>query len=435
MTSLDHSLPEFGDRVGGARSRQGKADEPTLDQPGRSAPRTALAAGASAASEGGLALRILLVTEPGVDGVFRHVEALAHFLLAQGHRVDLAYSSVRGSDALGELVARVIASGGRTLDLGVSNGPGPHDLPALFRLRRLVSAACPDVIHGHSSKAGALVRALRAMGVRQPLFYTPHAYYGLCGPAGLKAKIFGGIERLLGGTGTTFNLSGCEKAYAEEALRVPASRSRLIPNPVDSRRFAPAPPEEKRRLRRLLGVPDDALLLGCVGRLAFQKDPITLYRSLAAAAGPMRNLWLYHLGTGELATDCARLAGELGIESRIIRRDYLGDPLPFYQAIDAAILTSRYEGLSLAALEALACDLPLILSEAPGNLDFLKLNLSHCWSAPPENPERMAEAIMKWGADQPLHRPINHRATAVSCFSQEICFGAVVAEYRQQAHR
>jgi glycosyltransferase involved in cell wall biosynthesis len=429
MTSVDPSLSESlratGATLGFPRAR-GQRSPMSHDPIGRGA--TAPGGGTTAASDS--SLRVLLVTEPGVDGVFRHVEALTHFLLGEGHRVDLAYSDVRSSDRLGELVASVGACGGRTLNLAVTNAPGAADLRALLRLRRLVSESGPDVIHGHSSKAGALVRALRWTGVRQPLFYTPHAYYGLCAPPGLKARFFNGIERVLGRVGTTFNLSGCELAYAEHSLRVPRERLRLIPNPVDADRFAPAAPEVRRRLRRELGVPEDALLLGSVGRLAYQKDPFTLYRSLAAASERIKNLWLYHLGTGELAADCARLAAELGIADRIIRRDYLSDPLPFYQAIDAAILTSRYEGLSLAVLEALACDLPAILSEVPGNLDFLQLGLSHAWSAPGGDSGKMAEAITQWAGDHPARRASNHRAIAEQRFSRKLCFGRVVEAYR-----
>ena len=56
-------------------------------------------------------LRIQLVLEPGTDGVFRHVEGLGRHLLAHGHQVDLAYSSVRGSDRLQAIPALAIGIG------------------------------------------------------------------------------------------------------------------------------------------------------------------------------------------------------------------------------------------------------------------------------------------------------------------------------------
>lgn len=377
-------------------------------------------------------MQILLVTEPGVDGVFRHVEALASFLLERGHRIHLAYSDVRGSDRLTQLVAKVSAAGGKTVNLAVSNAPGPGDVAALLKLRRLVTEARPDVIHAHSSKAGALARALVMLGVRQPVFYTPHAYYGLSGKGGMKSRVFNAVETVLGRIGTTINLSEGERAFARDSLKIPQARLRLIANPVDCVRFRPADAAKRKEIRAALGVPTDAILMGSVGRLAFQKDPLTLYRAFAKACQKRPELWLYHLGEGELSAECAALADQLGIRSRIVRQTYLSEPLSFYQALDGMILTSRYEGLSFAVLEALACDLPVVLSQVPGNNDFTEMGLSHCWSAGKEDVDGFAEVIGQWAQDCGLGRDSNHREIAESRFSQEACFGAIVREYEQK---
>ena len=365
-------------------------------------------------------------------GHLMHVVALASFLRKRGHRVHLAFSDVRGSDRLTQLVEDISAAGGQTVNLAVSNAPGPGDLAALLKLRKLVREAKPDVIHAHSSKAGALARALIWLGVRQPVFYTPHAYYGLSGKGGMKSLLFNFIETLLGRTGITINLSAGERAFAHGVLKIPERRLRLIPNPVDCERFRPADPQTRQHIRAELGVPDDALLLGSVGRLAFQKDPLTLYRAFAQACQNRPELRLYHLGDGELTAECTALADQLGIASRIIRKTYLSEPLSFYQALDGMILTSRYEGLSFAVLEALACDLPVILSQVPGNNDFTEMGLSHCWSAPKEDVSAFAEVIGNWAGDRENARASNHRQIAESRFSQEACFGALVREYEQQ---
>ncbi|MHB1081397.1 MAG: glycosyltransferase [Prosthecobacter sp.] len=377
-------------------------------------------------------MQILLVTEPGVDGVFRHVEALASFLMERGHRIHLAYSDVRGSDRLKQLVAKVSAAGGKTMNLAVSNAPGPGDVTALLKMRRLVREARPDVIHAHSSKAGALARALFMLGVRQPVFYTPHAYYGLSGKGGMKSRVFNAVETVLGRIGTTINLSEGERAFARDSLKIPQGRLRLIANPVDCLRFRPADAQKRQEIRAALGVPADVILLGSVGRLAFQKDPLTLYHAFAKACQQRSDLWLYHLGEGELSAECAALADQLGIRSCIVRQTYLSEPLSFYQALDGMILTSRYEGLSFAVLEALACDLPVILSEVPGNNGFTKMGLSHCWSAGKEDVDGFAEVIGQWAQDCALGRVSNHRQIAETRFSQEACFGAIVREYEQK---
>lgn len=378
------------------------------------------------------AMQILLVTEPGVDGVFRHVEALASFLLEREYRIHLAYSDVRGSDRLKQLVEKISAAGGKTVNLAVSNAPGPGDVAALLKLRRLVTEARPEVIHAHSSKAGALARALVWLGVRQPVFYTPHAYYGLSGKGGMKSRVFNAVEAVLGRIGTTINLSEGERAFARDSLKIPPARLRLIANPVDCVRFRPADAVKRQEIRAALGVPAAAILLGSVGRLAFQKDPITLYHAFAKACQKRPELWLYHLGEGELSAECAALADQLGIRPRIVRQTYLSEPLSFYQALDGMILTSRYEGLSFAVLEALACDLPVILSRVPGNNDFTEMGLSHCWSAGKEDADGFAKVIGQWAQDCALGRGSNHRQIAETRFSQEACFGAIVREYEQK---
>ena len=166
-------------------------------------------------------LRVMLVGEPGIDGVFRHFEALARYLCSQGVQTDLAYSSVRSSDALCELIQFVEEHCGKTLDLLTGNWPGLTDISAFGALHRFVEERRPDVLHAHSSKAGALVRALRFRGVRQPLFYTPHAYYGMGRRGFPLSLLFDGIETLLSRVGQTINVSKTEAEYAYARLGLP----------------------------------------------------------------------------------------------------------------------------------------------------------------------------------------------------------------------
>lgn len=380
-----------------------------------------------------MSLRLLLVSEPGIDGVFRHVEGLTHYCLAQGVEVHLAYSNRRGGAGLEKLVQTVRTAGGETLNLDVGNAPEPSDLGALAKLRNLARRLKPEVIHGHSSKAGALVRMLRWTGWRGPLFYSPHAYYGLA-PRGsrLKTALYNGIERLFAGIGTTINISRDEAAFAHRALGLAPEYGRTIHNPVNTTTFTPPAPEERRRWRRELGLPEDGVVLGFIGRSSFQKDPQTLYRALAPVFVRHPELVLFHVGQGELDAELAALATELGIADRVIRRRYLEEPACFYQAVDALVFTSRYEaGWPLIVLEALACDLALVASVAPGTTDIAAGGLSHCWTAPAEDTAGFALAIEAWLADRLAGRASNHRATAIERFSVEKCFGAVLAEYRR----
>ena len=375
-------------------------------------------------------MNILFVSEPGLDGVFRIVERLAQRLVARGHRLHLAYSDRRGSPQLDVLVAHVAASGGETLNLGVGNAPAPRDALALARLWALARRVRPDVIHAHSSKAGVLGRTLALLGIRARFFYSPHAYYGLGPTPGRNVALYNGIERLFGKIGETVPCSEDEKRFAIRTLGIPEARLHVLFNNVDGAVFRPADAATRRAARRAARVPENAVVLGSLGRLCFQKDPQTLYRAVAPVLERHPELHLLHLGRGELEPEIAALAAQLGIAQRITRLPFLAEPENFYAACDAFFLPSRYEGLPVAVIEALACDLPLILSTGPGFSDFPKLGLSHCWSAPPEDAEGFSRALAAWLADRAAGRASNHRALAAEHFDPERCVDRLVAIYR-----
>ncbi len=377
-------------------------------------------------------MRILLIVEPGIDGVFRHVESLAHFLLGQQQEVHLAYSSRRGSESLGKLVAAIQSRGGECLDLKVGNAPEPGDGHALWRLRAFAKRLHPDVIHAHSSKAGVLGRSLKLLGVDAGYFYSPHAYYGLAPRSGYAVHFYNFVERVFGRVGTTINISKDEADFGRRVLRIAPSRVRTIHNPVDASVFKPVDEKAKADCRRKLGLPETAVVLGTIGRLSFQKDPQTLYRALAPALRQRSDLVLCHVGQGELEGTLHSLAEELGIAGQIVRPLYLNEPAVFYQAIDGLIMTSRYEaGWPIAVLEALAAGLPLVVSEAPGTSDIAAAGLSHCWTARSGDVGGFTKAIESWLGDRARPRACNHRQVAIERFSPEKAYGAILAEYRR----
>jgi glycosyltransferase involved in cell wall biosynthesis len=378
-------------------------------------------------------MTVLIVSEPGMDGVFRYVEALIHYLVAQGVRIHFAYSDRRSCDQLVTLVDYVQQCGGHTLNLATGNRPAASDLPALLALRRLARKVRPDVIHSHSSKAGGLARLLPLLGVRTVQLYHPHAYSGMKPQPPLSRLLYDGIERLLGHTGLTVNCSEEEQNYALRHLGLPHTRSVFIVNGVDTALFRPSSPREKRELRREFDLPEHALILGSLGRASAQKDPLTLYRSFARALEREPDLILFHLGAGELDAELDRFIYERGLQKSIRRLRYLSTPADFYRAIDGFILTSLYEGLSIAALEALACDVPMILSEAPGNYSLIRLPLSHLWSAPIGDAEGFARGIVRWAAtcrESIAVRTLNHRAAALAHFDARISLARVLALYQ-----
>lgn len=377
-------------------------------------------------------LSVLLVVEPGLDGVFRHVEGLVAHLQGEGALVHLAYSSRRSSAALGALVARVRDAGGRVADLRVSNVPSPGDVRAAWKLASLIRAVRPDVVHAHSSKAGALARAMALVLRRPDYIYTPHAYYGLGKPPWLRVRLFNEVERLLGGIGRTVAISRDEADFAITRLHVPPGRIRVIHNPVDPERFHPPTAEQRSAARSLYGIPEGSVVIATIGRMCWQKDPETAYKAVAPLCAANPRLLFLHLGWGKWKPYLLGLARELGCAGQIRIVDYVDDPRPFYHAIDGVLLSSRYEaGWPLALLEALACDLPVVASTSIGMSDIGTAGLNALWTFPPGDVAGCTTALQRWMAAGACERPpSNHRQFVLDQLTPGRCYGSVMALYR-----
>jgi len=380
-------------------------------------------------------LRILIVVEPGVDGVFRHVEGLVDYLLRADAHVDLAFSSRRSGAGMQRLVARVVAAGGEAVDLRVTNIPEGRDIRGFVRLLGLIRRVCPDIIHAHSSKAGGLVRTA-ALFFREPrYYYTPHAYYGMAKRRTFRVRFFNWIEHLLGRVGATIAISRDEAEFARCVLGVPAGHLHIVHNPVDSVRFSPATFDQRRAARAALGIPEKAVVLAMIGRMCWQKDPETAYAAVAAVCRQNPDLYFLHLGWGKWRQYLTEKGAQLGFASQLKILNYVDDPLAFYHAIDGLLISSRYEaGWALVFLEGLACNLPLIGATCLGMSDIGRAGLSHVWPFVPEDISSCTAAVQKWLTSYRAGiKQCNHRAFAVERLSPSRCFGAVFDLYRNKS--
>lgn len=348
------------------------------------------------------------------------------------HRVEvsLAYSDVRAGSDLPELVRAVEARGGRTVNLRVGRWPEPGDVGAARRLHRLVEQVQPDVVHAHSSKAGLLARLPLVVPRSTPSFYTPHAYYGMGERGGIATRISNGLERLLAHRSTTIDVSEDEARFGRERLGVSPERQLVILNSVQLDRFRPASAAEKAEARQSLDLPPEALVIGSVGRLSYQKDPQTLLRAVAPVVRCRPDVLVVHLGSGELAPEVADLTRTLGIDGQVRMLGYLDDPVALYRSLDAFALTPRYEAnWPTAIIEALACDLPIVAATGPGTSDLASAGLSHCWTAPTGDVPGLEAAFTALVDDLAAGRSSNHRAYAEQHFDPEVTFGQVLAAY------
>lgn len=146
---------------------------------------------------------------------------------------------------------------------------------------------------------------------------------------------------------------------------------RVINNFVDDRRFAPSK-GIRRRTRDTLDIPQDALVIGSVGRLASQKRSESIVELFAKLRRRFPNLYLILAGQGPLEDAVLRLADSLGVTAHMRLVGFVEGIQDIYAALDLHVLLSRTEGLNLSTIEAMANGVPVIGTDVPGTRDILR---------------------------------------------------------------
>jgi glycosyltransferase involved in cell wall biosynthesis len=119
-------------------------------------------------------------------------------------------------------------------------------------------------------------------------------------------------------------------------------------------------------------LPADAFVVGGIGRLSYQKNFALFVETAAKVLEKHPSARFVIAGTGEDEAALRAQAGRLGLEDRLQFLGFVGDMTALYPALDLLLLTSRYEGLPITILEAMAVEIPIVASRLDGMLEILR---------------------------------------------------------------
>lgn len=333
-------------------------------------------------------LRLLQVLEPSGGGSGRHFVDLCGELQQRGHAVTAVYSPVRAEERFVEELYSLGLT--RIIPLAMKRSVGPWDAGAWLGLQRIIREHGPfDVIHGHSSKAGALTRA-RLPGAHIPRVCTPHAYRTMDPTLGRAERfLFGTIEAVLGKyfSDRIICVSEDERRHAL-SLGIPDEKLRVIVNGVRQ-----PPEQDPASLRQMLDVPSDALVFGFVGRLSAQKACQRLVEAFVMISALVPAAYLVMIGFGEMEAEVRSRVDNAGLTSRFrLRHDIPGTMA--MGAFDVLAMPSRYEAMSYVMLEAAAAAKPMILTKVGGSTNVVDDGANGVLVPNQDDPSALADAML-----------------------------------------
>ncbi|MGA9669690.1 MAG: glycosyltransferase [Terracidiphilus sp.] len=321
-----------------------------------------------------------------IGGAERQVILLAKGLRQGGWRVSVVALSGTGGEAAADLVSAGIEFFTLQMRKGLADPRG------WLRFNRWLKHQSPDILHAHLPHAAWFSRWSRLAAPVRVVVDTLHS------------SSTGAIGRRLGFRCSNWlpdSVTAVSRDVASAHLSARmASQITVIPNGVDVEEWRPDP-EVRAIVRRELNLNHEFLWFAA-GRLDSVKGYPTLLTAIAELPQEAR---LVIAGAGPLENELRSLSMSLGIDARVRFLGFVPDVHRWMQAADGFVLTSKWEGLPIALLEAAACGVPAVATDVPGTREVVQDGRTG-WLVPSGNHIELAESMSMMMQTSPEARTV-----------------------------
>lgn len=364
--------------------------------------------------------------------------SLRYLVFAQLKSIrDLGAESI-GISAPGPWVDEIEAAGISHVALPASTrGVAPlADLKAAWQLWKILRVDPPDILHTHNPKPGLYGRILGRLAGVPVVINTVHGLYAAPDDPAVKKAIVYVLEAIAARFSDKELVQSREDLALMERLHmVHRGQGQLLGNGVDLEKFNPDRGDLPGRpqMRAQLGVTDEQVVVGMVGRLVAEKGYPELFE---AAAELPDNYVVVAIGPDDpdkpdaLPREVVEAAEHAGVRFLGMRTDV--DAL--YQALDVFVLPSHREGFPRAAMEAAAMGLPVIATDIRGCREVVDDGINGVL-IPVRSPSVLKAAIERVGSDPDARQRMGEasRRKAQMSFDEKLVVHRVLEAYRSVA--
>jgi glycosyltransferase involved in cell wall biosynthesis len=270
------------------------------------------------------------------------------------------------------------------------------DLPSVVmgcvQVYRILKRDPFDIVHGHTAVGGVIARIAGRL-TNTPVVFTVHNWASAVAGQPAIRGLLTAVEKWLDRFTDQYVLVSCAKeaeGIRNGVLRGPG-QGEVILNGIDVSSVAAR--ATGKDLLDAVGIDRDCPVIGMVTRLERQKGVDVFLRAVARIADEIPSVTVLVAGCGPLTRKMRRLASRLGIESRVKFLGLQEDPVPVMSAVDVFCMSSRWEGLPIAVLEAMALGKPVVAADAGGTAEVVDDGVTGL-VVPREDPEALADAVL-----------------------------------------
>ena len=325
----------------------------------------------------------------------------------------------------------VLRSWGVPVHTLVPQGFARAAIPFIFlRLFLLLARNRYDIVHTHLIGANVLAAPLAAL-YRVPVRFTHDQTHD-------DVRDYSWVHRWLDTLANRLNhhviaVSTSIRTFLRRKENISADKISVIYNSVDLLRFSPKDGEKVRpAARQKWGLPPEALIVGGVGRLHYQKNfPLFLEVAAKVCARLPQALFVI-AGEGSERAALEEMTRKLGLGDRVRFLGFVKEMEELYQGLDLLLLTSHFEGTPLTVLEAMAMGTPVVASRVDGVEEVIEDGKDGIL-VPPGNKDKFVQEICRVLQDRSLRQRLSRagQEKARQHFSAEAMVRQVEALYLQ----
>ena len=237
---------------------------------------------------------------------------------------------------------------------------GSNDLKAIGEVRRLIKRYNPDIVYAHSSKAGAIAR-VADIGLKNHCLYNPHGWAFNMRCSAKKEAMYTAIEKIAAPfCDKIICISDAEKQSALDKKICREDKLQVIFNGVDIEAYENGIHGTVKR--KDLNIPEDAFVVGMVGRISPQKAPDIFIKMAKHVKDKVSNAHFIIVGNGDQEAEIKKYAKDNDFLDSLHITGWVDNPMSYVELFDVACLLSRWEGFGLVLPEYMMARKPIVAS-------------------------------------------------------------------------